>query len=50
MGAKMAHKFTQCDTVYNGINKSLLKSDMNEEHSLEMIKQVDAFLATSPNP
>jgi hypothetical protein len=48
MGAKMAHsQFTQeCDAVYNGINKS----DMNKEHLLEMIKQLDAVLATNPGP
>jgi hypothetical protein len=46
-GCENGTQFTQeCDTVYNGINKS----DMNKEHSLEMIKQVDAFLATNPDP
>ena len=46
-GCENGTAFTQeCDTVYNGINKS----DMNKEHSLEMIKQVDAFLATNPDP
>lgn len=32
------------------LGRGVLALDMNKEHSLEMIKQVDAFLATNPDP